>query len=316
MNKVIAISDCDHQNINEEQDVCQKYNIRLDLFQCKTESDVIRQLRGYNAVINQYAPFTERVFAALPELKMIVRYGVGVNNIDLISATKHKVIVCNIPDYGIQEVASHAMAMMMALTRKIEKMNQSVKSGRWAYAESIPIYRYSNMTYGIIGVGRIGSCFAHMIRPLGGRILCYDIESQHIQFDFVERVSFEKLLKESDVISIHTNLETSRGLIGKDELKQMKSNAVIINVSRGGIIIENDLVEALNSNTIAGAALDVICQEPLTNDNLLLTAKNLILTPHMAWYSQESSLDLKTKAAEEAVRFVLGKKIKNQVHRF
>lgn len=314
--KRIAISDCDHQNIIEEQNVCAKNSIKLVLFQCKTEDDLIQNLQGYSAVINQYAPFTDKVFSALPDLKVVVRYGVGVNNIDLCAASRHKVAICNVPDYGVQEVASHSMALMMALTRKINTMDQSVKNGRWEYAESIPIHRYKEMTFGIIGVGRIGSCFAELIKPLGGRILGYDIEPNHIKYDYIECVSFETLLKESDVISIHTNLETSRGLIGKEEFKQMKPTSVIINVSRGGIIVEDDLAEALNSDIISGAGVDVVCEEPLRNDSPLMKAKNILLTPHMAWYSEESSLDLKTKAAEEAVRFVLGESLRNQVNSF
>ncbi|MEA4869137.1 MAG: C-terminal binding protein [Christensenella sp.] len=314
--KMIAISDCDHLYMTEEQTVCDQYGVGYTLFQCKTEDDLIAQLQGYEAVVNQYAPFTERVFAALPELKMIARYGVGVNNIDLAAATRHHVAICNVPDYGVQEVASHALALMMALTRKIVRMDASVKRGEWEYARSIPIRRFSEMTFGVVGLGRIGSCFAELLRPFGGRILGYEIDPQRALPDFVEAVDFETLVRESDVISLHCNLETSRNLINLDVMRRMKPEAVLVNVSRGGIVNEFDLAVALNDGLIAGAGIDVTMHEPLEHDSLLMTARNLILTPHMAWYSEEASSSLKTKTAEEAARFLTGKPLLNQLNRF
>lgn len=313
---MIAISDCDHLYMTEEQTVCDQYGVGYTLFQCKTEDDLIAQLQGYEAVVNQYAPFTERVFAALPELKMIARYGVGVNNIDLAAATRHHVAICNVPDYGVQEVASHALALMMALTRKIVRMDASVKRGEWEYARSIPIRRFSEMTFGVVGLGRIGSCFAELLRPFGGRILGYEIDPQRALPDFVEAVDFETLVRESDVISLHCNLETSRNLINLDVMRRMKPEAVLVNVSRGGIVNEFDLAVALNDGLIAGAGIDVTMHEPLEHDSLLMTARNLILTPHMAWYSEEASSSLKTKTAEEAARFLTGKPLLNQLNRF
>ena len=312
--KTIAISDCDHLNMNEEEAVCARFGLRLNLFQCRTEDDLIRTLPGYTAVLNQYAPFTEQVFSALPDLKLVVRYGVGVNNIDLDAASRHGVAVCNVPDYGIQEVASHAFSMMMALTRKLIPMNASVKAGRWEYAESIPIMRYRNMTVGIIGLGRIGNCFADMVRPLGCRILGYDINPDRKGLDFIESVDLDTLLKNSDVISIHSNLETSRHLIDLAQIKKMKSTAYLINVSRGGIVQEQDLAEALSSGLLSGAGIDVTETEPLPPDSPLLQAPNLILTPHMAWYSEQASSDLKTKTAEEAARFLSGMPLKNKLN--
>lgn len=314
--KVIAISDCDHLYMAEEQQVCNQYGVDYVLFHCQTEDDLIHSLQGYEAVVNQYAPFTERVFAALPALKMVVRYGVGVNNIDLEAASRHRVTVCNVPDYGVQEVAAHAFALMMALTRKIVRMNDSVKSGAWEYAQSIPVRRYQNMTFGVVGLGRIGSCLAEMLRPFGGRILGYEIKADRILPDFVERVDFDTLVRESDVISLHCNLETSRNLFNLDVMRRMKPEAVLINVSRGGIINEDDLAIALNDEIIAGAGIDVTLKEPLPQESPLLSARNIILTPHMAWYSEEASSDLKTKTAEEAARYLTGRPLLNQLNQF
>lgn len=315
LQSVIAISDCDHQDIREEISVFTKFGIEHRLYQCKTEEDLIRELPGHHAVINQYAPFTDRVFHALPELQMIVRYGVGVNNIDLAAATRHGVVVCNVPDYGVQEVASHAFAMVMALTRKLFPMNSSVKGGRWEYAESIPIRRYNRLTYGVVGLGRIGLCFAEMIHVLGGVVLGYDICPNVDCPSYIQKVDFETLISQSDVISLHCNLETSRNLFDMSVFQRMKPSAYLVNVSRGGIIHEDDLAQALCQGLLAGAGIDVTEQEPLPASSALLYCPNLILTPHMAWYSEEASSDLKTKAAEEACRFICNHPLLYQLNR-
>lgn len=314
-NRIIAVSDCDHLNMNEEEKVCRDNGLELKLFQCRTEDDLIRELAGYTAVINQYAPFTEKVFAALPDLKFLVRYGVGMNNVDIGAATKYGVAVSNVPDYGVQEVASHAFAMMMALSRRITQMDASVKAGRWNYAEGIPIFRFREMTVGIIGMGRIGHCFAELVRPLGCRILACDLRPDRINLDYVQKTDLGTLVAQSDVISIHSNLETSCNLINREVLAKMKKTAYLINVSRGGIIDEDALADALNAGLLAGAGIDVTMKEPLPADSPLKNAKNIILSPHIAWYSEQSSLDLKTKAAEEAARFLLGEPLHYQLNR-
>lgn len=312
--QVIAISDCDHADMCEERRICDQYGLDMVHLSCKTEDDLIEQLQGYSAVVNQYAPFTERVFSSLPDLKMIVRYGVGVNNIDLKAATKHGVAVCNVPDYGVQEVASHAFSLMLSLTRKIPRMDRSVKSGQWEYSACMPVRRFSNMTVGIVGLGRIGRCFAGMVHSLNCRIIGTDINVSKEVPDYVEIVSFETLLSECDVISVHSNLETSYHLFGADELQKMKQGSYLINVSRGGIIDENALAASLNAEHLGGAGLDVSEIEPLPEDSPLRSAKNILLTPHMAWYSEEASSDLKTKAAQEAARYLTHQPLKNQVN--
>lgn len=314
-NRIIAVSDCDHLNMNEEENVCRENGLALKLFQCRTEDDLIRELAGYTAVINQYAPFTEKVFAALPDLKFLVRYGVGMNNVDIEAATRHGVAVSNVPDYGVQEVAAQAFAMMMALTRRILQMDASVKAGRWDYTEGIPIFRYREQTVGIIGMGRIGHCFAQLVQPLGCRILACDLRPERINLDYVENVDLETLVTQSDVISIHSNLETSSNLISRDVLSRVKKTAYLINVSRGGIIDEDALADALNAGDLAGAGIDVTATEPLPADSPLRSARNVILSPHIAWYSVQSSLDLKTKAAQEAARFLLGQPLHYQLNR-
>ncbi len=317
----IVITDCDHANLNEEQAVFEKAGISWKLCQCQTEDDLINNLKGAVACCNQYAKFTEKVFAALPDLKLICRYGVGVDNVDLEAASRHHVAVCNVPDYGTFEVADQALALMMAVTRKVCAASEQVKDGIWDYAKCAPITRMSCMTVGIIGLGRIGTAFAKRVHAMGCKVIGYDIYTKHVQenpeLSFIELKSEEEVLKNADLISLHCGLNKDNAkFMNKDTFAKMKRGAYIINVARGGLINEEDLAEALKSGQIGGAGLDVTIKEPLPMDNPLRSAPNIVITPHMAWYSVQAASDLKTKCAEEAVRGALGQTPRCQVNKF
>lgn len=309
----VIISDCDHANIQIEEDLITNANLKFALQQNKTAADLIENCVEAEVIINQYAPFTEEVFEHLPNLKMIVRYGVGVNNIDLIAATKHGVQISNVPDYGTNEVADHALALMLTLVRKTAMMSEQVKQGAWDYQKSIPIKRFSEQTIGIIGIGRIGSAFANKVQALGSRIVAFDPSAKEKKlkgnYQFIDFVSFEEVVAKSDIISIHCPLDGAENLFNKEVLQKMKQGAYLINVSRGGIIDEEALYEVLRDGHLAGAALDVLKQEPITKDNKLLQLEQVIFTPHMAWYSEESGQELKRKVAEEAIRFAKGQEL-------
>ncbi len=314
----VGISDCDHEALKEEKAVFGKNGIALVLHQCRTEDDLIRELQEYEVIGNQYAPLTEKVFCGLPRLRCAVRYGVGVDNVDLEAATRHGVKICNVPDYGVQEVAAHAAAFMLALCRKIIPMDRDVKRGRWNYKASIPINRFNRMTIGIIGLGRIGKCFARIVQGLDCRIIAYDPRYGRCSGaeigEHIALVPFPELLETADIVSIHTPLESSRGMIGEKELRLMKTTAYLINVSRGGIIDEEALDRALENRWIAGAACDVFEKEP-PGGTPLLRHENFIATPHMAWYSEQASRELKTKLAEEMTRACYGLPLKYQLNR-
>jgi D-3-phosphoglycerate dehydrogenase len=294
--------------MDEEKKVFANGDLEMAVYQCKTEEDLILAIQDYEAVGNQYAPFTERVFSQLPKLRLVVRYGVGVDNIDVKAATKHGVRVCNVPDYGVQEVSAHALALMMALTRKLFVIERSMQRGEWNYEVSAPITRYSEQTIGIIGLGRIGKNFARLVRPFNGRVIAADpfLDKAPPEISFVEMTTLDELLKIADVVSIHCPLETSFHMIARPQLKMMKKNAFLINVARGGIIDEVALEEALREEWIAGAACDVLENEPPSKLHPLLKLDNFIGTPHVAWYSEQSSNDLKRKLAEELLRYVNG----------
>jgi len=316
----IVISDCDHASMDIETGVLGQAGLGFTLFQCKSEDDAIARCKGANIILNQYTPMTRRVIAALsPELKQIVRYGVGVNNVDLAAATDHGVQVCNVPDYSMDEVSDQALAMMLALARKLVPMAEATRAGAWDYQKAIPLYRLSERTVGVIGLGRIGRRFAEKVRALAKTVIGYDpvyVPNAKDGSDFIRAVSLDELLKTADLVSIHCPLtEGTRHLIDAKALAKMKPAAMIVNVSRGGIVDEDALADALAAKKLAGAALDVVENEPLPAGSRLRGFDTCLLTPHIAWYSEEAGLELKRKVAEEALRMAKGQPVRYPVNR-
>lgn len=307
----IIITDCDHNNIDIENSVFEAAGLSVIQKNVKAEDEVIAACRDADILIVQYAQITRKVMKACPKLKLVIRYGVGVDTIDLEAAEEYGIWVGNVPDYGMNEVADHAITLALAMTRKILMMNQYTKDGVWDYAKSIPIHRFQMMTVGVIGLGRIGRNFAKKMHALGFTVIGFDpyykanIETEQ----YVSAVSMDELLKKSDIISIHCPADGNQNLLNEKAFKKMKNTAVLVNVARGGIVDETALKKALEGGEIAGAALDCMVGEPVGADSPLFPLENLIVTPHMAWYSEEAQDELKRKVAEEAVRFSNGEPI-------
>ncbi len=315
----VMICDLDHIDVEQEKKVLDEAGCNFEWLQCKTQEEIIEKCKGAVVLLNQYVKMDKNIFEALPTVKCIVRYGVGYDNVNLEDASKYGVQVCNVPDYGTNEVADQAIAHVMALTRKTTLFNKLIRDGVWDYQKSIPLFRLKEATVGICGVGRIGSAFAKRIQPLCKEVIAYDAEydASNNRFpDFVKFVSFKELLSRSDILSIHCpRSEKTYHMFGKNELKAMKNTAYLVNVSRGGIIDEDALYWALENGEIAGAGLDVVEKEPLSADNPLLKFDNFSISPHAAWYSEQSSQELKRKVAEEAVRFLRGEPVKYPVNK-
>ena len=306
----VIVSDCDHASMEIEEKVFSEAGLGFEKFDCRTEQDMIHRCAGADIILNQYGPLTERVFAALaPDLRMIVRYGVGVDHIDLDAATRHGVLVCHVPDYGMNEVSDHALGLMFALERKIPMMVQSSSKGHWDYRYAIPLRRIKDLTIGVLGVGRIGRLFALKAMAFGARVILCDPFNPDLrkQIPRAEQVTFEELLEDSDVVSIHCPLsKETRGLIGAEQIARMKPGALLINTARGGIVDEQALADALASGTLGGAGIDTVEHEPISPTSPLLALDNCLVTPHMAWYSEESAREMKRKVADEAIRFARG----------
>jgi D-3-phosphoglycerate dehydrogenase len=300
-------TDCD-QDLSALDRIFRENGIEWQLLHCRTQADVVRECQGMGVLLNQYVPLGEEAFSGLPGLKAVVRHGVGVNHIDLAAATRHGVTVCNVPDGSTNEVADHAMALLLALGRKIVLLNGKVREGRWTYEDAAPLFRLASCTVGIIGAGRIGRAFAGRARAFGMRVFAFDelARAKGGIPDWITMTDLGTLLRESDFISIHCPQDGNIDLLGAAELAKMKRTAFLINVSRGGIVNEEALARALADGVIAGAAVDVVLREPISPDSPLLRLDNFICTPHMAYYSCASVDDLAAKLAEEAVRLLSG----------
>ncbi len=317
MSFVVAVTDSVFPSLEPEQRVLAPLGVELRPGQCRSEEEIIELTRGVDAVLNCYAKMTARVIEKLNRCKIIARYGIGVDNVDLVAATRAGILVTNVPDYCIDEVSDHALALLLALARHIVLADGAVREGRWDVVAHTGIRRLHGQTLGLLGFGKIARALAAKAKPLGMRLLIYDpyVDSEVTSGYGAEVVDFESLLGESDVISIHVPLSPqTRGLIGKSELARMKPTAFLINTSRGGIVDEQALAEALKAGRIGGAALDVLSVEPPPLDHPLRKLPNVILTPHLAFYSRESVVELQTKAAEEVARALKGEPPRSPVN--
>ena len=316
--RLVMIADCDHADIEIEKRVLADVCPDLPWLNCRTEDEVIAQCADAEGLIIMYAPLTRRVLQQLKRCRIVARYGVGVDTVDLKAAAELGIVVSNVPDYGTHEVADHALAMMLALTRKVVQANALVKRGEWDFRLVRPIRRHQVQTLGVVGIGRIGAAMARRGLALGMRVLACD---PHVADDRipegVTRVSLDELMQQSDVVSVHCPLSAeTRNLLDEGKLQLMKPTAYLVNTARGNIVDEAALEKMLAEKKLAGAAFDVLSVEPGREDNPLFRHDNFLCTPHMAWHSAESALELKRKAAEEVRRVLLGESPHYQVNKF
>ncbi len=299
----VLITDFDYADVELERHVLEGAGLELITAQCRIEEDVIEAGRGVSALLTQYAPITARVLAELPELRMVGRYGVGYDIVDVEAARERGVWVANVPDYGTEEVAVHALSMALALLRHLPLYDRDVKGGRWHPASTGPLFRLKNLTLGVVGLGRIGGTFARRASPWFGKTLgCDPYLGEDAWPEGVKRASLEEVFSESLVVSLHPPLtEETREFIDRDLLGRMPEGSYLVNTARGGLVVMDDLLWALEEGPPAGAALDVLPHEPPPPDHPLLSNPNVILTPHAAFYSLEAEEEVRRKAAQNVV---------------
>lgn len=316
--RAVVVVDCDHASIDIERGVLSDLCPDLPWLACNSEDEIIAQCADAEGLIIMYAPMTRRVLSQLKRCKIIARYGVGVDTVDLRAAAEFGIVVSNVPDYGTHEVSDHALAMMLCLTRKIPYANSLVKSGRWDFRLMHPVHRHQVQTIGVIGLGRIGGAMAHKTHALGMRVIAHDpFVSRERVPDYVTLVGLDELLQQSDVVSVHCPLaDSTRNLLDEARLSLMKPTAYLVNTARGSIVDEAALDRMLGEKRLAGAALDVFSVEPGSPVHPLFKYDNFLCTPHMAWHSEESAQELKRKAAEEVRRVLLGEAPLYQVNSF
>jgi D-3-phosphoglycerate dehydrogenase len=282
------------------------------------EDELIARARDADALVTSFTRVTRRVMTALERLKVVVRTGVGYDVIDVPAATALGVVVVNIPDLWIREVANHALGMLLAWNRQIITSDAQVRSGVWA--GRVPGDRTGAIhgeTVGIVGLGNIGSAFARRVAALEATVIACDPYKSDAHFATlgVERVSLDALAERADYVSVHTWLSAeTRHLIGEAFLRRMKPTALLINTSRGPVVNERALVQALEDKQLAGAALDVWEQEPAAPDNALLRMDSVIATPHSAYYSSAAVAQVPRRCGEEAARVLTGKRPVNVVN--
>jgi D-3-phosphoglycerate dehydrogenase len=299
----VVITDCDHGTIAIEQEILQGV-AQIELHQRNDEAGLLTLCLDADGIITQYGAFTRRVLQALRRCRVIARYGVGVDTIDLAAAAECGIIVAFVPDYGTDEVSNHAAALILALHRRVLPLDAEVRTGHWDFRVGAPIQRLTKQTLGIVGLGRIGTALATKLRPFGLTILASDPYRTDWP-DWVRRVPLDELLQASDIISLHCPLTAeTRHLMDATALRKMKPTAVLVNTARGGVVDAEAVVRALRERWIAGAALDVQEEEPMPATHPLAGLDNVILTPHAAWYSEDSIVECKRKTAL-AVRRVL-----------
>jgi D-3-phosphoglycerate dehydrogenase len=300
MNTKVVITDWGFPSLDPERSVFAGKGVDLLEFQCKSEDDVVRVVKDADVVMAQWAPVKAGAVAAMTRCKGIVRYGIGLDNIDLEAARKKGIPVRNVPDYCIDEVADHTFALALTVQRQVMSVFQRLKGGTWKITPPLALPPLRQSVLGLIGFGRIGRLVAERARAFGMSVLVSDpvVPEAELRQAGASPASFDRIVRESDLISLHCPLnEKTKHLINGTVLRQMKSTAIVVNTSRGGLIDLDALVGALRAGTIAGAALDVFEQEPIPAGHEFLTLPNAVATSHVAWYSSASMQELQRRAA-------------------
>jgi D-3-phosphoglycerate dehydrogenase len=298
------ITDAEYPDIDAlERAILEGAGFDLDVASCRTPEQVIQAGKGAVALMVQYAPITRQVLEALPRLRIVSRYGVGVDNIDLQAAQELGVWVSNVPDYCMPEVATHALGMALALIRHLLFYDREVRAGAWYYRSPGPLRRPGTMTLGVLGHGRIGSTIAQLAQPCFKRVLACDPYLPASAWpENVGPVNHQELFRQSHVVTLHVPLtEETRNMVGRRLLALMPERSYLVNTSRGGVVNLDDLLQALEGGQLAGAALDVLPQEPPPADHPVLSHPRVLLTPHSAFYSVEAEEELRRKTALNVV---------------
>ncbi|MGQ9700656.1 MAG: C-terminal binding protein [Candidatus Bipolaricaulaceae bacterium] len=305
----VVVTDYNYADLSVETEELARWNARVIPAQCKTSEEVLAVAEEAEALISQYAPITPQVIQGLRRCRAIGRYGIGVDNVDVPAASARGIAVINVPSYCEEEVSDHALAMLLAWARRIVHYAEETRRGIWDWKTGQPIRRLQGQVLGLLGFGKIARLVAKKAKAFGLNVIAHDPylpESIFVEAG-VERVGLDELLARSDFLSIHVPLtESTRHLINRETLAKMKPSACLINTARGGVVDEKALVEALKKGHLAGACLDVMDPEPPQGENSLLKMPQVIISPHVAWYSEESQIELRRNIARDIGRALNG----------
>jgi len=314
----IVYTDNGFGNTAIEHEIIESGRGKLHVHQCKTEYDVIGVSSDADALLVQWAPVTARVIESLPETcRLIVRIGIGYDNVDLRAARDRGIDVCNVPDYCTDEVADHTMALVLALLRQVAETDSRTRKGTWSITTKRPIHSFSEQTFVTIGFGRIARAVLDRARGFRFKLAAVDPYVPESVFEQmgVTKLDLDEAFPRADVVSLHCGLyDDTYHLINAERIETMKSSAIVVNTSRGGLVDAEALSNALAEGRLSGAGLDVYEKEPLADDSPLRSAPNTLLTSHVAWYSTESIIRLRELAAKEIVRYINGEQLLHVVN--
>jgi D-3-phosphoglycerate dehydrogenase len=317
----VLITDMRHSSIEEEQRVLAPAGITIETAFCRTEEELVLRGRGAFAFLVAFAPVTRAVMEALPELKLIVRYGVGVDNVDLAAAREMGKKVARVPDYCVDEVAAHTLALILAGLRMLFPLSQAAKNGNWIENPAAEkLRRLSSLTAGIVGLGRVGRRVAGHLRPLVAGLLFYDpdVSASEVRHgDWKPVASLPELFGRCQIVSVHAPLNKQTHDLIDARVVAAARELILVNTSRADLINRQALESAMNEGRVSFFGADVFWQEPPDYANPhsaeFLKRRNVLITPHMAWYSEESEREVRRKAAEEVLRFLQGRQLLHPV---
>jgi D-3-phosphoglycerate dehydrogenase len=308
---LVAITDHVFPDLDQERTLLASAGHELRFGSNASSVDEVKEaVAGADAVLNCYAPMPADVIATLEGCVVIARYGIGIDTIDLDEATARGILVTNVPDYCIDEVSDHALALILSLARGVTRLDRSVRVGSWAPSDARPLHRLRGRTLGLVGFGRIARALAAKAAPIGFRVVATDpfVSDDDLRRAGVEPRSLEDLLTDADAISVHAPLTPeTHHLIGEAELARLKPGAILVNTSRGPLIDLDALRGALAQGRLGGAGLDVLETEPPAADDPLLHRDDVIVTPHAGFYSEESVAELQRKAVEQVIEALAGR---------
>ena len=314
----ILVTDYQWPDLEIEKRILGEVGAELVVAPDGLEATLAGLAQGCGGILTCWAKTTRRVIeAALPDLKVIVRYGIGLDNIDVEFATQRHIPVLNVPTYCVVDVAEHTLGLILALSRKIAFFDRRVRQASWNIQEALPLRRLVGKRLGLIGLGNIGREVAKLAQAFGMEVCAYTprLSAEQAREAGVSALPLDQLLATADFVSLHLPLTPeSTGLIGASQLALMKSAAFLINTSRGKLLDEEALYQALSTGRLAGAALDVRIQEPPAPGDRLLQLENVLHTPHAAFFSRESIEELQEQAAWEARRVLAGQAPLNLVN--
>ncbi|MDP6355137.1 MAG: C-terminal binding protein [Planctomycetota bacterium] len=313
----ILVTDIAWPDFAIEEEILEQVHAEPVIATNPDEQTLVRSATDCEAIMTCWAPTTARVIQACQRCRIVARFGIGLDNIDVAHCTKHGIPVTNVPDYCLGEVADHTLALLLSLARKISFYDSQIKAGGYDLRSGYPLSRLSERTLGIIGFGRIGREVARRAQAFGIKVIVYsrNLAAVDAAEQQVRPVPLDVLLSHSDFISLHVPLtEETSCLLSKHEFETMKPGAFLINTARGGLIDHGALLDALNSGHLRGAALDVTEPEPLNHDHPLLRHERVVHTPHAAFASEESIVELRARTAKEVVRALKGMPLQHRVN--